>query len=79
MRDGDFEAKAKKRGYMRSGRATDNEATLGSCYYDTNCFGGGNHKPSTPAQPRLETLYKDIEQNFDLQPRTQLQFREPDV
>ena len=64
MSDEDFEVEAKKRGYMRSGRATDDEATSGDCC-DTGCFGGGNHKHSTPAQPPLEAVYEDTDANFE--------------
>ena len=53
-----FDAKAKKHGYVRARRATDNKATLGGCYK-------GNHKQETLAQPLLETVYKDSNENFE--------------
>ena len=58
MSDEDFEAEDKKCVYMRSRRATDDEATSGDCC-DTDYFGGGNHKQSTRAQPPLEIVYED--------------------
>ena len=64
MIDEDFDAEAKKCGYMRSGWTTDDEATSGG-YCDMGCFGGGNHKRFTLAQSSLETVYEDLDANFE--------------
>ena len=81
MSEEDFETEAKKRGWVKSGRAERSEATSkgtgeGSskgCFGD--CFGSGRKKED---RVPLDTVYEESDQNFEFRPHTQLQYAKPD-
>lgn len=72
MSEEDFEAEAKKRGWVKNDTS---EATSkgNNCFGD--CFGSGSNKKKE-ARP-LETVMEEGDDNFEFRVHTQFQFEEP--
>ena len=67
MSEDDFEAEAKRRGFVKNKGDSSEATSKGGCLGD--CFGRRESKP-------FETMHEEVDDNFEFRPRTQLQSNE---